>query len=215
MKRGRWSEWLAVVILAGGCGLAAWYAFVSQPAEREDPAASIVNAPMDATTVALPMDAETALAYRYATAVQEGRCEDIVALTWWMQERLARVASDSPGGEAGEAERLCRLMTERRVERNRLTPEGVGDEYVFCPGATITAYGHDPGQSGLAKATSRRIWLKVTYPSPERALLDESGRPLRSIVAGVNLSADGYVLKANVSGNLDIDRNSADTNWQL
>lgn len=215
MKRSRWSEWLTVLVLAAGGGLAAWYELSRRSPAIEDASASLVNAPLTASAAPSAMDAETALAYRYATAVQEGRCEDIVSLTWWMQERLARVASETPGAEALETDRLCRMMTERRVERNRLTPEGVGDAYVFSPGATITAQGYDAGRNDLTKPAARRIWLKVTYPSADRALLDESGHPLRSIVAGVNLSADGYVLKANVDGNLDIDRDSADTNWRF
>jgi hypothetical protein len=60
----------------------------------------------------------------------------------------------------------------------------------------------------LSKPVQERVWLLVTYPAADRALCDETGKAIRSIRVGVNVSPDSYVVKAGVVGNLDIDRDS-------
>ncbi len=154
------------------------------------------------------------LAFRYAIAVQEGHCGEILRMTEWMNERLDRVQSES-GGAAVEAERrrLCERAQRRNVERNQLSPEGAEDQYVFSPGARLTPVAVDEGEEGLSRPVRDRTWILVEYPSPHRALRGPGGEPIRSLLAGVNVSTDGYVLKAGVIGNLTIDRASISYDW--
>jgi len=53
----------------------------------------------------------------------------------------------------------------------------------------------------------------VSYPAPTQSLKDENGTPIKWLRVGVNVSADGYVLKAGVIGNLEIDFESISYNW--
>lgn len=219
MVTRKYSVWITALSLAALAGWSTWYGLTRQgtaglgrpPAAGKTPTADsegIVNR-NPTSTVALDGD----VSLRYATALQENNCETVIDLTWWMQERLAQVGRETPSELKAERDRLCRIVTERLTERNRLTPEGVGDQYVFSPGSEVEAWAQDEGRDDLEKTVSHRIWLRVTYPSPTRALLDEKGRPLHSVIAGVNISPDGYILKANIEGNLDFDWQSFSYDW--
>ncbi len=154
-------------------------------------------------------------ATRYASAIQSGRCEDVIAMTFWMQERLqyVRMASSSPDEESRERGELCRRTLERTPEGNQLSPEGIEDAYVFTPGARVTVIGADEGHEDLDKPVRERTWLEVQYPAKFSALNDQEGNPIKSLNVGVNISKDGYVLKAGVLGNLDIDFDSVSYRW--
>ena len=157
---------------------------------------------------------EQSSAWRYAMAYRDGNWTEVMALTEWVQERLAFVEqSEGADGLAAERERLIRELGTRTLEDNRLSDEGVDDQYVFSPGATIEYDSVDNGRDDLDGPTARRTWLKVAYPAREKALLDRDGVPIRSLVVGINVSADGHVLKANVFGNLDIDWSSITYDW--
>lgn len=157
-----------------------------------------------------------ALAVRYARACQDGDADAVMGLTGWMNERLQRVALETPGDEALEAarEELRKRILARPVEENRIRPEGVEDAAVFAPGADIRFDGSDRGREDLSQPVRERAWLRVEYTTPERALRDEQGQPIRSIRVGVNVSPDGYVVKAGVVGNLDLDRASIEYGWE-
>lgn len=157
---------------------------------------------------------EKSSAWRYAVACRDGNWTEVLALTEWVQARLAFVEqSEGADGLAAEQERLIRELGTRTLEDNRLSDEGVEDQYVFSPGATIEYDSVDNGRDDLDVATARRIWLKVSYPTREKALLDREGVPIRSVIVGINVSPDGHVLKANVFGNLDIDWSSIKYDW--
>jgi len=47
------------------------------------------------------------------------------------------------------------------------------------------------------------------------ALRDEAGRPIRSIVVGVDVSLDGCIVKAGILGNVELDRESIALDWGL
>lgn len=150
------------------------------------------------------------VAMEYAAAYQESRWDDVIRLTCWMQDRLARLEPDQ---KTAAAQALRERSSERPFEGNQLREEGVEDKYVFAPGATVTPVGMDQGRQNLARPVNDRTWVRVTYPTRASAPRDKDGLPIRSLAAGINVSEDGLVLKANVIGNLDIDADSIQTYW--
>lgn len=159
--------------------------------------------------------AQNNLAMRYARAVQDGNCAIVIPHTAWMRERLKRALEGKNGNKAVERVRseLCDRIQRRTPEGNQLRREGVEDQYVFAPGVRLEVVREDAGRSDLEEPVKRRTWIRATFPTRPRALSDEAGRPIRSMVVGVNLSPDGCVVKANVIGNLEIDPGSLRYNW--
>jgi hypothetical protein len=155
------------------------------------------------------------IALRYAKAYQAGDGDEVIGLTWWMNERLNKTALGAADDRELDTVRdeLRSRIQDRPIEGNRIRAEGVEDAYVFAPGATVEFVASDRGRKDLSQPVSERVWLRVTYPTPDSALCDESGKPIRSIIVGVNVSPGGYVVKAGVVGNLDIDRNSISYGW--
>jgi hypothetical protein len=156
------------------------------------------------------------MALRYAAAFQQGSWDEIVDMTCWMQQRLTRVQIETGSAAARQEARaaLARRVCDRKVEGNRLRPEGIEDQYVFAGDAKIEPAGLDAGRPNLEQPTKDRTWIRVTYPLRRTALRDDKGIPIRSIVAGINVSTGDLVLKANVIGNLDIDRRSISYDWK-
>jgi hypothetical protein len=151
----------------------------------------------------------------YARAVQTGNCEDVIDLTWWMQERLeyVRMRGGDPEAVAAARDALCSGLLDRTPEGNQLSPEGIEDKYLLQQDATIEAVAVETGGDALEKPVSRVVWLRVTYGDVRTAPRGEGGRPLKSLLAGVPVSADGYVLKGGVRGNLVIDWDSIAYDW--
>lgn len=158
---------------------------------------------------------EDSAGWRYAQAVVQEDWNTVIGLTLWMQERLERARTQAGGPEAQEAVRraLAQSLAEQHLADNQLKQEGVEDAYVFSPGATLEFVGRDAGREGLERPTAERLWIRVAYPARERALRDPVGLPIRSLRVGVNISPDGFVLKSNVVGNLDIDWESIQYDW--
>lgn len=153
--------------------------------------------------------------WRYLEALQSGDTDTVIGLTLWMGERLRRIQAGTADAAAQAAARraLAESILERSLQDNQLRAEGVEDWYVFSPAAKVAFVGEDAGRDDLERPTAERLWFRVTYPSREAALRDAVGIPVRSLRVGVNVSADGYVLKANVIGNLDIDAESLRYDW--
>lgn len=149
----------------------------------------------------------------YVTAVQTGVCARAIDLTWWMQERLQFAAQNSPDGVSTARQELCDSITARERGGNRLSSEGVEDQYVFTPMADVEVVAVEAGRQDLAKASKERVWLEVSYPIPTQALHDEKGAPIKSLRVGVSLSNDGFILKAGTVGNLEIDFDSISYSW--
>lgn len=147
------------------------------------------------------------LAGRYVAAVQSGNCDDVVTLTLWMQERLDNAQAEQ------EMDTLCATLLDRSSEGNRLGPLGIEDRYIFSPQATFEVLETDDGREDLERPVRERTWYKVTYPSKEHAVRDKGGNPISTLVVGVNVSTDGYILKAGVRGNLDIDFDAISYRW--
>lgn len=172
--------------------------------------ASRASTPPEAIPNALENDA----AMKYAQAFLAGDWDSVIAQTHWMQERLRRVQLESGNAEKVTAARaaLKARLAERNIADNQLQSEGVEDQYVFCPGAVVEVTGVDRGRTDLGRPVAFRTWLRVTYPVRTQALRDADSVPIRSLAVGVNVTADGYVLKAGIIGNLDINRDSI-TYW--
>ena len=188
----------------GGWGMWYWGApIMSAQQLSATQAAPQLAAPEEAA----PSGPAVEAALRYAEAVALGDCPDVIARTNWVQDRLAYVRRTEGTAEADAAARdaFCQELSVRSTEGNQLTLEGVGDQYVFRPGAEWTALAVEPGSPGLERPAQARVWFRVEFPEVVRALRDTGGHPIRYIDAAVHLSADGRVLKAGVEGNLEID----------
>lgn len=157
---------------------------------------------------------ENSVAWHYVRACQEGDWARVMAFTPWVQERLQYV-QETEGAEAVERERDALMATfgARTLDENYLKDTGVEDQYVFTPGARVTFSAVDTGRADLEKPVARRTWFLVEFPAREKALLDGDSIPIRSLRAGVNVSHDGFVLKASIIGNLDIDWASIRYDW--
>lgn len=148
------------------------------------------------------------LAGRYVAAVQSANCDAVVTLTLWMQERLGKGQSEQV------LDALCTSLLDRSDAGNRLGPLGIEDRYILSPKAEIEAFRIDKGRDDLERPVRERMWFKVTYSSRGHAVRDRDGNPISTLDVGVNVSTDGYILKAGVRGNLDIDFDSISYRWQ-
>lgn len=160
-----------------------------------------------------PVSESSGIAQRYASAVQAGDCARAIELTWWMQERLRFAIKSGEDAQGSAMEDLCNSLKDRTTDGNHLRPEGIEDQYVFAPLAQVDVSGLDAGRQDLVKPVVERVWMLVSYPVPTQALGDEKGTPIKSLIVGVNVSTDGYVLKAGVIGNLEIDFESISYRW--
>jgi len=197
-------------VVVGWSGLAFWPASPS----ASDRVAAQVESPAGSGAEAF---AAHSLAIRYAVAMQQGNDAEVIRMTLWMKECLAHAQRCANGDGAFEAayDRLCQGLHERAPEKSRIVPEGIEDKYLFVPGAELEVVGVDAGRTNLAKDVRERTWIRVTYPVRSRAPRDEAGEAIRSLIVGVNVSRDGYILKAAVIGNLDIDRGSFSYGWPV
>jgi hypothetical protein len=154
--------------------------------------------------------------------MQDGDCDDVIALTAWMADRIRRVSLQAGGPDALDQarEHLCDQVRRRPVEGNQLRAEGIEDEYVFAPGTQLEVVAIDEGRDDLDRAIEQRVWIRVTYPRRATAPLAPAagaGVPLQPVHAwtvGVNVSQDDTcVVKANVIGNLEVDPDSIAFDW--
>ena len=216
-------SWIAASIFGVLAALSLWYSIsiwiekkeieVVPPVENNK-LIKIIDARVTSwndATYERPDQPSDTIAVQYALDIQKGRSTEAVNRIWWMVERLRR---DSDKNEIEETKaKLSRTLAERIKGQNILRLEGVEDKYIFCPGAGIELFDVDEGLSDLEKEVESREWLKVRYPNKSVALKDVDGKPIRSLIVGVNVSKDGYILKAGVIGNLDIDWDSISYNW--
>ncbi len=209
--RGAW-RWFAAAGTGALAGLALWWWIVSlgnvdgPHTSSKGPGVALAGGTADRAD---------GIAIGYARAFQQSAWDDIIEWTWWMQERLERVQLESsdPAALARARVQLRARLRKRVVEGNQLRPEGIEDQYIFAPGALLEVVSVDAGRQDLVKPVRQRTWIGVTYPTRSCAPRDEAGNPLRTITVGVNVSTDGFVLKANVIGNLDICQGSTGYIW--
>ena len=154
-------------------------------------------------------------AMRYVRALQDGNCDEAIALTLWMNDRIELSRLTHPEHVFDVRKELCRSLTDRRIEGNRLAEEGMEDQYVLPPGSRVTLVSVDEGRDDLERPVASRAWVGVIYSRKDRAPLDLDGLPIRSLLAGISTTSDSYVLKAAVVGNLEIDYESIGTDWTV
>ena len=158
-----------------------------------------------------PGESTRALVERYCRAVQIADCEAVIAMTWWMQEYVARQQQSKPPKDEGAVRReLCRGLQRDDADGSILQIVGMDDPYLFLPSARFEVLGADGGLKGLAKPVRERVWVHVTYPDTGAAPRDSTGRAVRSLLVAVSVSTDGYILKAGVRGNAEIDFDSVE-----
>jgi len=207
-------SWLSVGILSMalssvGALIAATY--IEAPSDAPPSASSDQTA--DSEVSFRSPEAEQAMAY--ARAVQNGDGEAAAAMVQWIVQRQQRLQLEShdPTVIAQEVNRLRQRAVARTLENNQLRVEGVRDAHVFAPGTRLAYIEEDEGPDDLDHPVAKRVWIRVTFPSPMRALLDMHGRPIRSLSAGVTISPDGFVVKAGILGNIQIDYASLSYDW--
>ncbi len=187
--------------------------------KTEPVSARDITSPLGGVRTADPFSGEDSVwatrGQDYARAYRQGRCDEIVTSTQWMQDRLRYVRTRDGGAPAENAAReaLCNELQTRTPEANQLTAEGVEDQYLFRPGASIEAVAVDEGRDDLEAPAEARVWLRTEFPAKTKALNDQTGQPIRALTVGLNFSTDGLVLKAGVRGVAEIDWDSISTKW--
>lgn len=217
-KRKAWAPYIFAIAFGviGGAAVIYWGAPVSSTLAKNSKSSAQETGTITVRSLSAAELADLSrTSMAYAESMSARSCDEVIDMTWWMQERLRFVrlsGDDDAVVQAAHAE-LCDRVTSHRPEGNQLTAEGIEDRYVFVPGARIEAVAIDEGRDDLAKAVRHRTWLRVEFPTRERAPLDMKGKPLRGLLAGVNISTDGYILKAGILGNVELDTSSFSYDW--
>lgn len=211
-SRGRGSRSTALSVALGFlvlCGVGMWLAGPQQKDFLE--AQETYRKERDGGSALPPEEAERVqrVAQQYAYALREGDCDTAIGLTYWMQERLARIAADSGQAAARRVhQELCAELLDVEPTDRQLRDEGIEDSAVFRAPAEFRPLRTDAGEDNLAAPVAGRLWIEVTYPGMESAIRDPDGRPIRQIRVGVTVSTDGLVLKTGVLGNVELDYDS-------
>lgn len=202
------STWIAAVVLLGLLGLSILYAIYERGRQGQ------MNAkPLSQTTdfansaKSNGSTTEDKVASNYIEALQHDRCEEVIGLTWWMKERLDYVTSRGEDIATAKSD-LCTLALERRSDEAMITSEGIHDKYIFPPGAIARPLRSDAGLDYLAKPVSYRLWFEVSYEGVELPPRGSEGRPITKMRVGLNVSDDGYILKAGVLGTAEVNEDS-------
>jgi len=211
----RFTRFLAALAIGGLLGAGVGLTIREFLRDTTIPPAETTETPGTFGTTPDDVSEESSVAWQYARAYQEGNWESVIAMTLWVQDRLDYVRSHE-GDEAVIERELLRVqerLGDRSPSGNQLLPEGIEDQYVFSPGAEIEIVGVDKGEGTLERPVAQRTWIRVTFPERSRALRDKANLPIRSLVAGVNVSVENQVLKAGIVGNLDIAREAISYDW--
>ncbi len=164
--------------------------------------------PLPAAGAAVGYQETVANAMKYAQALQNGQYQQSLLQLNWVQERLERVRAAQGTAEAENAA-LAQLVEEISTSARTgavLRVEGIEDQFVFVPRALVGYSAADAGRADLEQPTAGRAWLRVSYPEPAIAPKDVDGRSIKTLTVGLNVAADGRILKAEIVGNLEIDR---------
>ena len=198
---------VVVIAFALFGGLSLWYWGPPNASIRSSP---LWIPPAPEELEAIPEEELNELARRaldYADAMRNGQCEEVARMTLWIQERLRHLGTNTPDTD------FCEEIRRRTPQGNQITDGGIEDQYLFVPGVEIVPIAVDTGRTDLARPVAQRTWLRVRYPMKSQALRDGTGVPIHSLRVGVNMTADGYVLKAGVLGNLDIEWDAFNYSW--
>lgn len=150
----------------------------------------------------------------YATAVRDDDCATALPMVAWMTDRLDWTAKQGLAVDGVRAE-LCGRITGVMGGPATVRNEGIDDAAVLVPSAQIEFVRVDGGLSDLGDLVSHRTWLRITYPDPHDAPRNRNGRPLKSLLAGVNIAQNGQVLKAAIIGNLELRPQAVWSEWPV
>ena len=157
---------------------------------------------------------QSALVRNYINAYQVKNCDEIIQTTWWIQERLAKLNETDTAAIDTEKARLCEELYALNTKDSMIKITGLNDQYLLSPVSTFKILGADPGRDDLAKPVLERVWIEIVYADPNTApQLENNLSPVHSIIAGINISDDNYILKGAVRGNWEIDLTSISTQW--
>mgnify|MGYP001299663685 CR=1 FL=1 len=147
----------------------------------------------------------------YVKAYQEGKWEDIIEQTLWIQERLKYISKASNNDEEKilkEKQEIEKRIQSRDINKNYLTKEGVEDQYIFIPEAKVSIIGIDNKGPFTDKRIKEIVWLSVEYPKPSKALRNEKQIPIKSMVCTISINNEGKIIKSSIIGNVKIDYSS-------
>lgn len=146
-------------------------------------------------------------AMKYVQALQTGQYQQALLQLDWVRERLDRVraAQGTADAENNALAQLAAQMASTDRSNAVLREEGIEDQYIFVPRAEVALSGADAGRGDLERPTAGRAWLRVRYPEPAVAPKGSDGRSIKTLTVGVNVAADGRILKSEIVGNLEID----------
>ena len=146
----------------------------------------------------------------YIKAIQTRDCEYILRVTWWMQERLRNELAKGASQTELDSIRqeMCNSTFQLENSDYLLSLEGPLDGALFPQGVEWKVLGADAGIGSLAKPVSERIWVELSYSAVPNGPKTNTGIPLKSVIAGINISTDQYILKGDIRGNWNIDQES-------
>ena len=157
------------------------------------------------------------LVKRYIKAYQMKNCDDVCSMTWWIQERMEKINkqySDDLTRIEQEKAQMCDNLFAVNPKESTVDLLGLDDQYLLGSMSVYTVIGADPGRMDIEKKVKERVWVKFVYSNPQTApKLKNNPLPVHSIVAGVNISEDNYILKGSVRGNWEVDLSSISTKW--
>jgi len=146
----------------------------------------------------------------YIEAIQTRDCDYILRVTWWMQERLRNAQADDRSRTDLDRikQEMCDSMFQLEKNDYSLSLVGLVDGALFPQGVEWKILGADAGIDSLAKPVLERIWIELTYSGVPNGPKTSQGIPLKSMIAGINISEDQYILKGDIRGNWNIDQKS-------
>lgn len=157
------------------------------------------------------------LVKQYVLAYQSKNCDEVIQLTWWIQERMAHIESQYEGNAeqiALEQSQLCEELFEHNPDQSSINILGLHDQSLMGPISTIKIIGADSGRDDLDKPVVERVWVEFVYSNPQTAPRTQNGlSSIHSLIAGVNISQDNLILKGSSRGNWEIDLTSISTKW--
>ena len=182
-KNKAWRSYAVIFVFTALGGLSLWYwgAPTAEYLEHQARIRDGVEVSEDITAQASQSDS-VRVAERYLFALQNEVCSTTIELTWWMQNRLAKVRVEGANAEGAALEALCSSITDRNAEGYVLSAEGVEDQYLIAPLAQVVVTGLDGGRQDLDKGVRERVWIRVTYPVPTHAVRDENGTPITDTI---------------------------------
>ncbi|GEM_PF-2848655 len=147
----------------------------------------------------------------YVRAYQEGKWDEIVEQTQWIQERIKFISNNGDNKQEkiiNEKKEIIKKIQDRNINKNYLTKEGVDDQYIFLPEAKINIIGIDDKGPFIDKRIKETVFLNVEYTKPSKALRNEQQIPIKFLVCSLSVNSEGKIVKSSIIGNAKIEYSS-------